>query len=443
VPPAPPVPAPAAAGPHPQEASDARTAPGPQTASNPQNATGQTAPGQAAPGPYPAPGPYAGQAPPPWPPRYDAPPPPPPRPPGDPAARRYRPGRVLAAVALLVVTAVGSAVGGGVVALQLEDRGGAVTASPVVVDSAGAPTSQLAKVAAAVQPSVVSIAVRGAGSSGEGSGVVVRSDGTILTNNHVVEAAATGGQITVTFADGRTGTASIVGRAPSDDLAVIRVSGVSDVTPATLGSNGSLHVGDTVLAIGSPLGLEGSVTSGIVSATHRTITLGGGDRQAAGSTVVQAVQTDAAINPGNSGGPLVDGQGRVVGITTAIATLGSQPGQSGSIGLGFAIPIDSAKRIADALARGEQPRHAALGVRVALDQTGGARLSGVDAGSAASKAGLRAGDVVTAVDAMRITDGRDLSATIRTHAPGDEVELTYTRGGSTHHVTVTLGTARG
>jgi putative serine protease PepD len=159
--------------------------------------------------------------------------------------------------------------------------------------------------------------------------------------------------------------------------------------------------------------------------------------------VVQALQTDAAINPGNSGGPLVDGEGRVVGITTAIATLGSQSGQTGNIGLGFAIPVDSAKRIADALAKGEQPRHAALGVRLALDQTGGATLTSVDPGSAAGKAGLRAGDVVTGVDDVRIGDGRDLSATIRAHTPGDTVTVSYTRGGSGHRATVTLGSAGG
>ena len=396
----------------------------------------------AGPAPAAGTGPYGGQTPPPWPPRYDAPPPPPPLP-ADGSSRRYRPGRVLAAAAVLVVTAVGSATGGAAIALQLDDRGGTVTASPVVAGKAGAPTSQLAKVAAAVQPSVVSIAVQTPSSSGEGSGVILRSDGTVLTNNHVIEGAANGGSITVTFADGRTGNASIVGRAPGDDLAVIRVRGVSGLTPATLGSSASMHVGDTVLAIGSPLGLEGSVTSGIVSATQRAITLGGGGRQSATSTVVQALQTDAAINPGNSGGPLVDGQGRVVGITTAIATLGSPSGQSGSIGLGFAIPVDSAKRIADALTRGEQPRHAALGVRVAMDQTGGARLAGVDSGSAAAKAGLRAGDVVTAVDSTRISDGRDLSATVRAHTPGDRVTVTYTRGGTSHRVDVTLGTAGG
>jgi putative serine protease PepD len=350
---------------------------------------------------------------------------------------------VLAVAAVLAVTAVGSATGGAAIALQLDDHRGTVTASPVVTGKAEAPTSQLARVAAAVQPSVVSIAVQAQGSSGEGSGVILTSDGTVLTNNHVIEGAADGGTITVTFADGRTGSASIVGRAASDDLAVIRVRGVSGLTPATLGSSASMHVGDTVLAIGSPLGLEGSVTSGIVSATHRSITLGGGTRQSPNSTVVQALQTDAAINPGNSGGPLVDGQGRVVGITTAIATLGTQSGQSGSIGLGFAIPIDSAKRIADALGRGEQPRHAALGVRVAMDQTGGARLAAVDSGSAADKAGLRAGDVVTALDDTRITDGRDLSATVRAHTPGDTVTVTYTRGGAGHRATVTLGTAAG
>jgi putative serine protease PepD len=217
---------------------------------------------------------------------------------------------------------------------------------------------------------------------------------------------------------------------------VIRAQGVSGRTPATLGQSSALHVGDTVLALGSPLGLDGSVTSGIVSALDRTITLGGGDRAA---TAVPAIQTDAAINPGNSGGPLVDARGRVVGITTAIATTGGR--QAGNIGLGFAIPIDSAKRIADSLAAGRQPEHGALGVQVTDAPDGGALVSRVTDGSAAADAGLRAGDVVTAVGNTQVTDGTELSAAVRAHAPGDRVTVTYTRGGETRRATVTLGTA--
>jgi putative serine protease PepD len=357
---------------------------------------------------------------------------------------RRRVATVLAAAAVLVATAGASGAGGAAIALRLDDRPAAVTSSAVVTGSGtAAPTSQLAKVAAAVQPTVVSIAVTGGGQSGEGSGVILRSDGTILTNNHVVDAAAAGGSITVRFADGRSRPASIVGRAPADDLAVIRAENTSGLTPATLGTNDSLHVGDTVLALGSPLGLEGSVTSGIVSALNRAIRLGNSSTPVDGGepTVVQALQTDAAINPGNSGGPLVDAQGRIVGITTAIASLGARSGQSGSIGLGFAIPIDSAKRIADSLVAGKQPTHAALGVQVSDAPAGGAAISRVTAGSAADTAGIRSGDVVTAIDGAQITDSTALRASVRSHAPGDKVTVVYTRGSDTRRVTVTLGTA--
>jgi putative serine protease PepD len=387
----------------------------------------------------------------PYAPGYYAAPPMPPFPPGNPPEQaldapkpRRRTATVLTAAAILVATAGASGAGGAAIALGMSDRPVAVTSSPVVTGSGTtAPTSQLAKVAAAVQPSVVSIAVTGGGQSGEGSGVVLRSDGTILTNNHVVDAAASGGSITVRFADGRSRPASIVGRAPADDLAVIRAENTSGLTPATLGTNGSLHVGDTVLALGSPLGLEGSVTSGIVSALNRAIRLGDSTTQQSSSspTVVQALQTDAAINPGNSGGPLVDAQGRVVGITTAIATLGARSGQSGSIGLGFAIPIDSAKRIADSLAAGKQPTHAALGVQVSDAPGGGALISRVTSGSAAEAAGIRDGDVVTAIDGAQVTDGTALRASVRSHAPGDKITVVYTRGSDTRQATVTLGTA--
>jgi putative serine protease PepD len=211
---------------------------------------------------------------------------------------------------------------------------------------------------------------------------------------------------------------------------------MSGLTPATLGESAALHVGDTVLALGSPLGLDGSVTSGIVSALDRTITLRGEDTAA---TAVPAVRTDAAINPGNSGGPLVDARGRVVGITTAIATTGGQ--QAGNIGVGFAIPIDSAARVAENLAAGRQPEHGSLGVQVTGAPGGGALVSRVTAGSAAAGAGLRAGDVLTAVDRTQVTDGTALSAVVRAHAPGDRVTVVYTRDGDTRRATVTLGTA--
>jgi putative serine protease PepD len=195
---------------------------------------------------------------------------------------------------------------------------------------------------------VVTVVVRGAGQEAEGSGIVLRSDGVILTNNHVVAAAGAPASITVQFSDGRTATATVVGTDPASDLAVIKAQGVSGLKAATLGDSNALRVGDTVLAVGSPLGLDQTVTEGIVSALHRTITVSGDDRTT--EALGDAIQTDAAINPGNSGGPLVDGAGQVVGITTANASVSGA--SSGSIGVGFAIPIDHAKQVVDRLVSG-------------------------------------------------------------------------------------------
>jgi putative serine protease PepD len=262
---------------------------------------------------------------------------------------RPRSLRVAAAAILLVaVTGVGGATGA-VVATGL-GNGGTPAATATTSASAVASSSSnqvLAKVAAAVQPSVVSVLVTLPNGTKEGSGIILSSTGNILTNAHVVADAANG-RITVTFSDGRTATAHVVGSDTSKDIAVIKAEGVSGLTPATLGSSSTLHVGDTVLAVGSPLGLEGSVTSGIVSALHRNA----GQESGASSdsaALRDAIQTDAAINPGNSGGPLVDTSGRVVGISTAIATTSSQ---SGSIGVGFAITIDDAMATANNLLSG-------------------------------------------------------------------------------------------
>ena len=238
-----------------------------------------------------------------------------------------------------------------------------VSATPASPPAGTAAASQLAEVAASVLPSVVTITVTTSTQSGEGSGVIIRSDGAILTNNHVIEAAADGaGTIKVTFSNGKSADASIVGQDPAADLAVIRASGVSGLVPAAFGSVSGLHVGDTVLAVGSPLGLAGSVTSGIVSALHRAITVGSQSSQPYGSypgqsqasVLTSMIQTDTAINPGNSGGALVNDVGQVVGITTAIASTGGGyiGQQSGSIGVGFAIPADTASRIAAQLMTG-------------------------------------------------------------------------------------------
>jgi putative serine protease PepD len=247
-------------------------------------------------------------------------------------------------VVLAAGLAATSGAAGAYAATGLRDRDSAATTTTTVAATSPAAVSSgqngdsLATVAAAVQPSVVSIIVAGNGQQDEGSGVVLRSNGVILTNNHVIEAAASGGQITVRFSNGNTTGATVL----AADLAVIQAHGVSGLKAATLGDSGSLRVGDTVLAVGSPLGLDGSVTAGIVSALHRSLNGGGGSSVSLGD----AIQTDAAINPGNSGGPLVDSAGQVVGIDTAIASLSQG---SGNIGVGFAIPIDHVKRIVSQL----------------------------------------------------------------------------------------------
>jgi putative serine protease PepD len=261
------------------------------------------------------------------------------------------------AVALVLVVAGGGAGAG--IALHYAGKTTRVTVSgpPARPGTAAGPGQQLARAAAAALPSVVTITVTTASGTGEGSGVILRSDATIVTNNHVIEAASGGaGLIKVTFASGQSKSAVIIGRDPAADIAVIRAFGVSGAAPARLGAAPGLHVGDIVLALGSPLGLSGTVTSGIVSALHRNITAGrqsSPDGGPSGATEVlrDVIQTDTAINPGNSGGALVDGTGRVVGITTAIATVGGGyiGQQSGSIGVGFAIPIATAYRIATRL----------------------------------------------------------------------------------------------
>jgi putative serine protease PepD len=346
---------------------------------------------------------------------------------------------------VLVAVAVGSGVTGALVAGNDTTKTVVAAAAPVKVSGSGSPTETLAKVAAAVSPSVVSINVQTGNGGDTGSGVILRSDGTIVTNNHVVEAAANGaGTISVKFADGSTASASIVGRDPGTDLAVIKASGVSGKTPATLGSTAGVHVGDTVLAIGSPLGLDGSVSSGIVSALHRTVELGSDTGGGTGASVSDAIQTDAAINPGNSGGPLVDDQGRVIGINSAIASLGSSNGsQSGSIGVGFAIPVDEVSSVANQLIKGETPKHALLGIGLSDDPNGGALITDVAAGSGAARGGLRVGDVITKVDQTATSDGSSLSAVIRAHQPGDKVTVQYQRDGVAHTAVITLGSATG
>jgi putative serine protease PepD len=219
------------------------------------------------------------------------------------------------------------------------------TTTTTTTTTSVATAGSLASVAAAVKPSVVTVIVRSAGQEAEGSGIILRSDGVILTNDHVVAAAGAAAGINVQLSNGQKATATVVGTDPATDLAVIKAQGVSGLKAATIGNSGSLQVGDTVLAIGSPLGLEETVTQGIVSALGRTITVAGDNHSS--ETLRDAIQTDAAINPGNSGGPLVNSAGQVVGITTANASVNGQ--SSGSIGVGFAIPIDHAKQVINQL----------------------------------------------------------------------------------------------
>ena len=374
---------------------------------------------------------------------------PPPSPPAYPDQLRRRRG----VTALVAVALAAGLVGGGAgaaVTHQLDD--GSPAAATTVLDTPVTGTKTRAdaveQVAARLLPSVVSIEERAPnGSGGEGTGVILSADGLILTNNHVVAAAADGGSLQVTLNDGSTKRATIVGRDPVTDLAVIRAQDASGLPTATLGSSADLRAGETVVAIGSPLGLQGTVTSGIVSALNRPVRTGDANAANATDTVIDAVQTDAAINPGNSGGPLVNLAGQVVGINSAIASLGaSAGGQSGSIGLGFSIPIDQARTIAKELIDTGSATHAQLGVSVRDASTNGsstfsdgAAVAAVTAGGAAEKGGLAAGDVITKVGNRSVDSADALIAAIRSHRPGDSVVLTYTRNGSAKTTKVTLG----
>ncbi|GAB3771214.1 hypothetical protein GCM10027600_28830 [Nocardioides ginsengisegetis] len=293
-----------------------------------------------------------------------------------------------------------------------------------------------------VLPSVVKIEVSGPQESGSGSGIILSSDGQILTNNHVVEIAGSSGSITVSFNDGSSAKAKVLGTDPLTDTAVIQAEGVDGLTPATIGKSGDLAVGQSVVAIGSPFGLESTVTSGIVSALNRPVDVGS-DGQG-NSTVYPAVQTDAAINPGNSGGPLVDLHGHVVGINSSIQTSSSSATeQGGSIGLGFAIPIDEVMPIVQQMIKGETPTHARLGISVSdvrsnSDVSEGAQVQEVTSGSTADNAGLSSGDVITKVNDEPITGADSLVATIRSFRPGDDVTVTYDHNGATKTVKLAL-----
>jgi putative serine protease PepD len=353
----------------------------------------------------------------------------PPLQPGPAQPRDQRRGHTTLVVGLTVLALL---VGGGAGAaggyLVADNKAGgpvtnALDENPPAKQTSAAPSGSVEAVAEKVLPSVVQLQVRGQSSAGEGSGFVISSDGLIVTNNHVVEGAADSGQIVAVFHDGSTAKATIVGRDPTSDVAVVRAEDKSGLPTVDLGRSDDLRVGQGVVAIGSPFELSGTVTSGIVSSLHRPTRAGGEDGSQA--TVMDAIQTDAAINPGNSGGPLVNMAGQVVGINSAIysPTSGGQGQQGGSVGIGFSIPIDQARRTADEIVKTGKATQTILGVTVQDGDDGGARIADVNRDGPGAKAGLKPGDVVTKLDDRAIDTSDALVAAVRSHKPGDKVRL--------------------
>ncbi|WP_455567332.1 trypsin-like peptidase domain-containing protein [Streptomyces diastatochromogenes] len=365
--------------------------------------------------------------------------------------QRRKRGRRLLLVWTLLVAVVSSGIGGLAGAyVEREGVGDVHLPQPGKVPAGRAPDS-VAGIAARALPSVVTLHVRGADEAGTGTGFVLDARGHILTNNHVVEPAASGGEISVTFSSGATAKGKVVGRDSGYDLAVVQVTGVHGLTPMPLGNSDDVRVGDPVVAIGAPFDLANTVTSGIISAKERPITAGGEKGDGSDVSYVDALQTDAPINPGNSGGPLLDSRARVIGINSAIRSAAdgtdSGTGQAGSIGLGFAIPVNQARRVAEELINDGHATHPVIGVTLDMGYTGdGARIDAkardggpaVTKGGPGDRAGLRAGDVITEVDGQRVHSGEELIVKIRAHRPGDRLRLTVEHGG-TREVSLVLG----
>ena len=352
------------------------------------------------------------------------------------AAPPVRAPRARVAVVAGIISGLASGALGYEIAAVVDRPAAPTTMVTVAGDSSKRPDASIAGLARAVLPTVVSIRVESASAAGTGSGFIIQSDARqsyILTNDHVATGAGAGATITVSLQDESRVEATVVGTDASYDLAVLRIR-QGNLPVATLGDSDTVVVGDTTIAIGSPLGLTGTVTSGIVSALDRPVTAG--DQSV--SSFINAIQTDAAINPGNSGGPLINAQGQVIGVNSAIASMGSSfGGQSGSIGLGFAIPINQARRVADELIATGKSTHPILGVTIDMSYSGeGARISEIAPGGPASASELKAGDVVTRVDGKRIADGTELIVRIRALKVGDTVTLSRESGGD---VTVVLG----
>ncbi|WP_329411594.1 trypsin-like peptidase domain-containing protein [Streptomyces sp. NBC_00704] len=366
-------------------------------------------------------------------------------------------GGLVAAVLIAALVAGGLGGGLGYTLARNDDDSGSTTVSASTEGGAvKRDPGTVAGVAARALPSTVTIeAESSSGEGGTGTGFVFDTQGHIVTNNHVVAEAVDGGKLTATFPDGKKYNAEVVGHAKGYDVAVIKLKNApSDLKPLTLGNSDKVAVGDSTIAIGAPFGLSNTVTTGIISAKNRPVASSDGSGSSA--SYMSALQTDASINPGNSGGPLLDASGNVIGINSAIQSTGGGglggTAQSGSIGLGFAIPINQAKNVAQQLIRTGEPVYAKIGASVSLQEgSGGAKItdtaeggsSAVESGGPADRAGLKPGDVITKLDDMVIDSGPTLIGEIWTHQPGDKVTITYERGGKTHTVDLTLGSRKG
>ncbi|MFB9309834.1 putative serine protease PepD [Agromyces hippuratus] len=367
--------------------------------------------------------------------------------PPQPAAK---PGRGWIWIVVVIAVVLGLVAGflGGLLGRNLASPAPAsapeASASSAVADGSVCDATQVSE---SVLPAVVTISASNGSEGGVGTGEIIRDDGFIVTNNHVISVAADGGEIAVLYSSGETAPATLVGRDPRADIAVLKVDHPSALPTIEVGSSANVVVGQPVVALGAPLGLSGSVTAGIVSALGREVTVpGDGDET---TILTGAIQTDAAINPGNSGGPLVDCDGLLIGINTAIATVPNEAGEAGggSVGIGFAVPVDRAMSIVDQLISSGTATYPYFGVSVvAIPESaaadfgveGGLYVASVVAGGPADEAGIRAGDIILAVDGEPATDPEALTAITLEAQVGDEVEIAYLRDGTPATTTVTL-----
>ena len=394
------------------------------------------------------------------------------------APKKRRAGMVTAA--LLAAVVVGGISGGGVTALVLSNQGSATLVprdgsgpQNITINDTGS-VNLISAIAAKATPSVVTISVDSGNSGGTGSGVIISEDGYVLTNTHVVtlDGSAADAAITVKTADGAIYSATVIGTDPVVDLAVIKLDGASGLTPMTFADSRKLNVGETTVAIGAPLGLDNTVTTGIISALNRSITIassaapkstdgstdpgkipdnlfefdfpgsGGQGTRSSDTISLPVIQTDAAINPGNSGGALLNGAGELIGINVAIASTGAGSATAGNIGVGFSIPADLAERVAGEIIKNGSASHGLLGANVGDSTThvAGAYVDAVTPGGAADSGGLQKGDIITEFNGVSIGSASDLTAQVRYLAGGADSDLNYVRGGNTYTISVTLGT---